>query len=234
MPYQPFRLDRLNLMAAYSQKSPSVKGTSGYPALSLCSGRAYPYVEAMSQLLHIQTPVLFEAGAGMFDPMTTRTTWHPDFTPFVKKEVDAIRHYLEDVVAKNGTISIDYAKRSQAALVGSPDGKIEDVRQEVEEYIFQNHPTFNVFHTHISIDVVPFGLTKAEGMVWLAETCGISVSEMAFVGDTGGDVEALSMVGASFAPANATKEAKAAAHYASALYDIDAVLEAYEMVSARS
>ena len=67
-------------------------------------------------------------------------------------------------------------------------------------------------------------------MVWLAEKCGISLSEIAFVGDTGGDVGALKIVGASFAPANATNDAKAAAHHASSLFDIDAVLEAFQMV----
>jgi hydroxymethylpyrimidine pyrophosphatase-like HAD family hydrolase len=229
MPYQPFRLDRLNVLAEYSKQAPHIGSHPNYPALSLCSGRAYPYVEAMSQLLRIQTPVLFESGAGMFDPVSAVSTWHPDFTRDIRMEVDDIRSFLENVVADNIGLSIDYAKRSQAALVGSPNGGIEEARLEVDEYVTKNHPSFNVFHTHISIDVVPPGLTKAEGMQWLAQTCGISVSEMAFVGDTGGDVGALLIVGASFAPANGTQEAKSSAKHASSFNDIEAVLEAYEM-----
>lgn len=231
MPYRPFRLDRLNLLAEHSKRAPLIGSNPKFPALSLCSGRAYPYVEAMSQLLHVQTPVLFEAGAGMFDPISARSEWHPNFTVSIRKEVDEIRRFLEEVVLKHDRVSIDYAKRSQAALVGSPEGGIEEVRDEIDAFVAQNHPSFNVFHTHISIDVVPFGLTKAEGMAWLAEKCGISLHEIAFVGDTGGDVGALKIVGASFAPANATNDAKAAAHHTSSLYDIDAVLEAFQMVA---
>ena len=230
MPYQPFRMDRLGLLARYAEQAGKVGSHPTMPAFSLCSGRSYPYVEAMSQLLQIQTPVLFESGAGMFDPVTALSTWHPSFTYEIRVEVDELRRYLENLALRHGDLSIDYAKRSQAAMVGVPNGSLEEARLEIEEYAAKNHPRFTVFHTHISIDVVPFGLTKAEGMTWLAETCGITTEEMAFVGDTGGDVGALRVVGASFAPANGTEDARAAARHASQHFDVDAVVEAYESV----
>lgn len=234
MPYQPFRSDRLNELAAFSAKAGLPHSHPDLPALSLCSGRSYPYVEAMSQLLHIQTPVLFESGAGMFDPVSALTSWHPSFTESIRLEIDQLRRYMEQMVARMPELSIDYAKRSQAAMVGAPNGSLDKAREELERFVSSHHPGFNVFHTHISIDVVPDGLTKAEGMVWLAQTCGVRLEEMAFVGDTGGDVGALKTVGASFAPANGTAEARGAAHYASDLFDIDAVLEAYRAVSSGS
>ncbi len=234
MPYQPFRIDRLNELAAFSAQAGLPKSHPTLPAVSICSGRAYPYVEAMSQLLHVQTPVLFEAGAGMFDPVSALTTWHPNFTESIRLEIDELRHYMEQMVSRKADLSIDYAKRSQAAMVGVPNGSLDDARDELERFVATHHPGFIVFHTHISIDIVPSGLTKAEGMVWLAQTCGVDLEEMAFVGDTGGDVGALKTVGASFSPANGTPDARAAAHHASDLFDIDAVLEAYNAVSSGS
>jgi hydroxymethylpyrimidine pyrophosphatase-like HAD family hydrolase len=230
MPYQPFQIDRLRVLADYS-RSAGLPGTHAeYPAFSICSGRAYPYVEAMSQLLHVQTPVLFEAGAGMFDPVTARLTWHPSFTEAIRLEIDDIRRFMEGVALRGRGLSIDYAKRSQAAMVGSPGSSLDEARIEVNEFVRTHHPSFNSFHTHISIDVVPAGLTKAEGMFWMAETCGISVDEIAFIGDTGGDVGALGVVGSSFAPANGSEDARAAARHVSAFKDIDAVIEAYMAV----
>jgi len=227
MPYEPFHLDRLNVLAGYCRSAGLPGSHATLPAFSICSGRAYPYVEAMSQLLHVKTPVLFEAGAGMFNPVTAQLTWHPSFTEAVRLEIDEIRRFMEGVALRGQGLSIDYAKRSQAAMVGVHDEHLKDALAEVNEYVATHHPQFNTFHTHISIDVVPVGLTKAEGMHWLAETCGITVAEMAFIGDTGGDIGAMGVVGASFAPANGSADAKAAARHVSALNDVEAVIEAY-------
>ena len=56
------------------------------------------------------------------------------------------------------------------------------------------------------------------------------MDEIAFVGDTNGDVGAMSVCARSFAPANCDEKAKAAASHVSSLSDIDAVLEAYPII----
>ncbi|MGA1495494.1 MAG: HAD family phosphatase, partial [Rhodothermales bacterium] len=55
MPYEPFRMDRMRALMGRIH-------ASGSPAFSLCSGRAYAYVEAMTQLLGLRVPTLFESG----------------------------------------------------------------------------------------------------------------------------------------------------------------------------
>jgi len=78
---------------------------------------------------------------------------------------------------------------------------------------------------------VPSVLTKAEGITWLAHEMGLEVDQVAFIGDTNGDLPALEIVGRSFCPANGQDPVKARVDHASELDDVDAVIEAWEMVA---
>ena len=225
-PYKPFELDQLERLSTLSTIAGAPGDHPDFPAVSICSGRAYPYVEAMSQLLGLVTPVLFEAGAGMFDPVEARSEWHPDFTDDVRAQVDEVRHYLEGLVA--GTImSIDYAKRSQAALVCTDDDLLNHALEKITVFVEDGFPDLCTYHTHISIDIVPNFLSKRVGMTWLADICGVETDEIAFIGDTNGDIGALKLVGASFAPANAQTGVKDVVQHVCAGRSVHGVMEAY-------
>ncbi len=224
MPYESFRVDRLNALISRIQEP-------GRPTFSLCSGRAYAYVEAMTQLLGLRVPTLFESGAGMFDVTTGLSKFHPSFTPSIKRDVNDIREFMETVIAKYPGMSMDLAKLTQGAAVGVEENGLYDALAEIQAWVGAHFPHFNTFHTHISIDVVPSVLTKAEGISWLAVEMGVSVDEVAFIGDTNGDLPALKIVGSSFCPANGQEEVKALVDHASVLNDVDAVIEAFDQVS---
>ncbi len=64
-------------------------------------------------------------------------------------------------------------------------------------------------------------------MEMVAEQEGLTLDELAFIGDTGGDIEALQAVGFSFAPANAQPAVKAAVRIVTEGAVLDGVLEAY-------
>lgn len=224
MPYEPFRTDRFAVLMERIH-------APGTPAFSLCSGRAYAYVEAMTQLLGIRVPTLFESGAGMFDVTTGQSTYHPSFTDDVRRDVKDIQAFMEEVISRYPGLSMDYAKQTQGAAAGRQECGLFDALEEIREFVEAEFQHFNTFHTHISIDVVPTGLTKAEGIMWLADHLGLSLEEIAFIGDTNGDVPALDIVGQSFAPANGQEAVKARVNHASELNDIEAVIEAYDMIS---
>jgi len=78
--------------------------------------------------------------------------------------------------------------------------------------------------------VVAPNLTKRDGVRWLAEICGVDLQEIAFVGDTDGDIGALQTVGRSFAPANADTSVRAVVNETLSGSDVDGVVEAYEKV----
>lgn len=226
MPYEPFRVDRIQ---ALMQRI----NAPGSPAFSLCSGRAYAYVEAMTQLFGLQVPTLFESGAGMFDVRTGQSRFHPSFSPALRRDTKDIREFMETVIGRYPGLSMDLAKLTQGAAVGLEEHGLYDALAEIKEFVDREFPHFNTFHTHISIDVVPSVLTKAEGITWLAEHMGLSLEEIAFIGDTNGDLPALDIVGHSFAPANGQDAVKARVDHASQLNDIDAVIEAWDLVAAR-
>jgi len=223
MPYESFRMDRIHALMDRMQEP-------GRPTFSLCSGRAYAYVEAMTQLLGIRVPTLFESGAGMFDVTTGTSKFHPSFTPAIQRDVKDIQAFMEQVIDRYPGLSMDHAKLTQGAAAGREEYGLYDALAEIKEFVDREFPHFNTFHTHISIDVVPEGLTKAEGISWLAEEMELSMEEVAFIGDTNGDLPALKIVGRSFCPANGQAALKVQVDHASDLNDIDAVIEAFDQV----
>lgn len=225
-PYRPFRLDVLSRLRDYAREAGLPGSHSILPAFSLCSGRAYPYVEAMSQLLALTAPVLFESGAGMFDPLLSVCRWHPDFDDATSDSMKEVKMFMDNLV-QDTVLSVDRAKRSQVAIVAPGPDEIQSAVQKIDAYVHDSHPSFKTFHTSFSVDVVAPHLTKRSGIAWLAEWCGIEMAEIAFVGDSNGDIGALKEVGRSYAPANADTEVKEIVHRITNGSDADGVFEAY-------
>ena len=233
-PYSPFRLDLLNELATLAEGIRVDSRPVGRPALSVCSGRSYPYVEAVTQMLRLETPVVFEAGGGMFDPVRSRWSWSPQFSAGLKRQIAEIRSWLQSDVMPGTAMDIDHAKKTQASLAGPIVDEVLGAVPLVEQFVGEGFPELIVAHTDISIDVIPLSLNKASGIQWLADTLGISLEEIAFIGDTNGDVPALEIVGSSFAPSNAKKAARDVAHITTNGAVIDGVLEAYRWCSSHN
>lgn len=198
-PYRPYELGRMaDLVGVIRHPDPAV------PAFSLCSGRAYAYVEAVSQLLGLETPVLFESGGGMFDPVAARVRWNPALSGEVERDLMEIRRWLKSDCLPGTSMMFDYGKRTQMGIIGPDPEEVETIVPKVEEYVAENFPQFRVFHTPVSIDVAFEQITKRQAMHWLSDELNVPLEEIAYIGDTNGDLPALEVVGHSFAPANAT------------------------------
>lgn len=232
-PYAPFDMAHLGRLIDRTTEGGRFGEVPDVPAVSICSGRAYPYVEAMSQLLGCRVPVLFESGAGMFDLETATCMWHPKATPDVQRQVDRVRGFMEGLVEGTG-MSMDYAKVMQAALVGTDPDELHDAARAIATWVSRHAPDFETFTTHVSIDVVPRWLTKREGLAWLAEHVDVGLHEMAYIGDTNGDIGALKTVGLSFAPENAVPEVKDVVMHVTPSRYAPSVVEAYELVLAHN
>jgi hydroxymethylpyrimidine pyrophosphatase-like HAD family hydrolase len=233
VPYRPFRLDRLSRIRDWARLAGAPGSHDVYPAVSICSGRSYPYVEAMSQILDLRTPVLFESGAGLFDPVEMLCRWHPDVAPDLESGMEEVKRFVSRLAAGTA-VSVDLSKRTQVAVV-APDRKhIDPLIGPVSEFVSVSHPALKTFVTPFSIDVVAPNLTKRDGIRWLAEICGVGLDEIAFVGDTDGDIGALQLVGSSFAPANADTSVRAVVGETMSGSDVDGVIEAYEKVLTRN
>jgi hydroxymethylpyrimidine pyrophosphatase-like HAD family hydrolase len=231
-PYRAFDLDgfaRLRAWAARAEEDPA------YPRISVCSGRSYAYVEAVAQALDLRAPALFESGGGRFDLPLARIRWNPALTPAVERELDAVRaFYLGKILPQDPAFSLDYGKRAQAGIVHPDPAFIPRVLPAVRDFVTPRFPDLHVYPTPVSVDVVPRALTKQQAIRWLAEEEGMDLAEVAFVGDTVGDVEAMEAVGLGFAPQNAAAAARRAADVVTEGAVLQGVEEAYRLCVARN
>ncbi|MEL6616624.1 MAG: HAD family hydrolase, partial [Bacteroidota bacterium] len=203
-----------------------------WPRLGICSGRAYAYVEATAQAIGLRGPALFESGGGRFDLPTATIEWNPALTRDTEEALQRVREFLlREVVAAAPAISLDYGKRAQAGIVSASQGAcaafLPAARHFVEGLREESGVALHAFSTPWSIDVVPESLTKAQALEWVAEQEGLSLSEIAFVGDSDGDIGAIEACGRGFAPHNAYPEVKAAADHVTEGELLAGVGEAY-------
>ena len=67
----------------------------------------------------------------------------------------------------------------------------------------------------LALNLHPVHINKGTGLEWLAQKTGLDPAEMGGVGDSTADIDFLSLVQNSAAPANATAEVKAVVDYVS-------------------
>lgn len=225
--YRPYDLAGFGELAGFIAEAPTLDGARRAPAFSICSGRPYSYVEAVTQALGVRLPVLFESGGGMFDPVRASVRWHPALTAALEADLEVLRRWFREAVVPGTSMMLDFGKRTQAGIIGPDADEVAALVPEIEAYTARHFPHFCVFSTSVSIDVVPKAITKREGLAWLADVLGCPLSEVAFIGDTDGDLGALAAAGVGFAPANATAAVKAAADEVLPGRVLDAVLAAY-------
>jgi hydroxymethylpyrimidine pyrophosphatase-like HAD family hydrolase len=204
-PFVPFDLETIGKIRALAATG-SISGVPlAPPELTLCTGRPLGYAEAVGQALDVRLPILFEAGAGMYNMTTGVRTWHPSFGPNVASSRREIQDWLETLVPGT-TMAVDRGKHTQAGLIGADAAEIAAAVEAATEFVGTNFPDFLVAYTDISVDIMHRDLTKREGLAWLAQELGLELDELAFIGDTNGDLGGLRAVGTSFAPTNATAE----------------------------
>ncbi len=226
-PYTAYDLDGMAALRGYVDEAGPPTAEHSVPALSICSGRPYPYVEAMTQALGLTVPVLFEGGGGRFDPVAAQTTWNPRLTDEIEAAVEEVRHWFFTECVPGTKMSIDHAKRTQAGVVSPDPEEITDVRPRTEQFVADRDLDLRVFSTPVSVDVVPPGITKQTGLEWLTDHLGVAMSEVAYIGDTDSDLGALSAVGTSFAPANADEEVLRTVDHVTDGSVLDGMLDAF-------
>ncbi len=221
-PYKPYDMGRLKDLVRLIRSD-----DEAVPAFGLCSGRAYSYVEAVSQMLGVNAPVIFESGGGMFNLETATVTWNPTFTPDVERQMLDIGHWLVKDCLPGTNMMFDFGKRTQVGIAGPDVDEVMRMVPRVEEFVQEHFPSFRVFHTPISIDVSFDQITKRQAMEWLSADLAIPLEEIAYIGDTNGDLPALEIIGHSFAPANATSSVRRMVDHVTDGSVTDGVYEAF-------
>ncbi len=163
---------------------------------------------------------------------TNSLHWHPTFDNDREKKLVELKAFLkENVINKYpGTIP-EFAKFTDSGIINQNPKVIQKMYPQIKEYVDANYPDFEVHYTDVSINVISRSTNKGAGIKFLCELLNLKLDEVAFIGDTGGDIPGLKIVGKPFAPKNAHDSVKEIAEVMDS-EDANAVLEAYQKIIA--
>lgn len=199
------------------------------PPITICTGRPFPYAEAVGQWLNIRFPFVFES-AGLYHWDGNRIETALEDTEESLQPIKEVRQWLIDEILPNYPNAIlEFTKMMDAGVVCPDDAVIEKIYEEVLSYMPKNYPDLEIHTTDVSVNILMPGNNKLMGLKLLGNHLDISLGEMAYIGDTGGDVVALKEVEMPFAPNNARQVAKDVAKVMES-ETTEAVLEAYNEV----
>jgi hydroxymethylpyrimidine pyrophosphatase-like HAD family hydrolase len=202
------------------------------PAVTLCTGRPGPYVDAMMQMLDGFVPAVFENGAGLYFPSGYRFAWNPSIPRSARKTVLGVRALLEESVVDAGIGYFQPGKELALTLFPLPGHTLAEVGVAAEAAFDGRAEPCRVEVGVTSVGIWLDGIDKGAGLRWLAEEAGVPLDRVVGIGDDTGDISFLTLSGFSAAPQNAIPSVKAVVRYVSPLTYGQGVLDAIEKVAA--
>lgn len=204
----PFRTPDWEAIQAIRELNIASRTQPEIPPLSICTGRPHPYAEAVAQWLDIRLPFVFES-AGLYHWEGNRVvTALPDTSEALQPIRDMKVWLSREITPMFPSANIEFSKLMDAGIV-SPD--IEDIKKIipiVREKVESDFPLLEIHTTDVSVNILMPGNNKYQGMKLLADSQNITLDDIAYIGDTGGDIPALEAVHMAFAPSNATRGVK--------------------------
>lgn len=181
------------------------------PAVTLCTGRAAPYLEVMLQAVDGQLPGVYENGAGLYLPDGYQFRGHPELGP--PDRFEEVRRHLEEAMVDTGRAFFQPGKEFTLTLFASDPQNIHALQEQAASALGSLRDTVDLVYSTSCLNVLPRGIHKGKGVAYLADETDYSLEEMLGVGDSDVDLQFLSAVGRSAAPANANQAVKRLVHY---------------------
>lgn len=226
---KPFHSPDWDLLSEIRALNKQSKSNEFVPPLSICSGRPLPYVEAVAQWLDVDIPVVFES-AGVYLVSTNAPFFAAVFDEEAEQEVQDLKAWLQsEVIPRQEGMVLEFTKRMDAGLIHTEKAVIDDVYPFVNEYVEEHYPLFEVHKTDVSINIILKENNKERGIQMLCDRLEVDPSEVAYIGDSSGDIPGLKLVGYPFAPSNAADSVKEVAEVID-LPETEAVLEVYNRI----
>jgi hydroxymethylpyrimidine pyrophosphatase-like HAD family hydrolase len=199
------------------------------PPLSICTGRPHPYAEAVAQWLDIRLPFVFES-AGLYHWEGNRIETALGSHDGVLDPIRELKEWLKtDLLPQFPTAILEHSKMMDAGIVAPERAVIDEALPVIRQKVEGGYPGLEIHVTDVSVNILMPGNNKLQGMKLLAKTLDISLDDIAYIGDTGGDIKALENVKMPFSPKNATRGVKNVSINLD-LETTDAVLEAYRRI----
>ena len=216
---------KIRTLQLQSQDDPNI------PPMSICTGRPMPYAEAQAQFLGIRLPFVFESGGGLYDISTHTLMWNPNVTESLKVDIESIRIWAKRDILPNFSGAIhEFSKFTDVGLIHRDTSVIDEIYILATKKVNQNFPHFEVHKTDVSVNIILKKANKGEGLALLSQMLGIPLDQIAYIGDSSGDIPGLERVGMAIAPQNAQYAAKEVSHIVTESDATLGVLEAYHWI----
>lgn len=204
------------------------------PPLSICTGRPMPYAEAMAQVLGIELPFIFESGGGMYDVVKNDLIWNPCLNKEREDEILEIKEWGRKIITDKYPSSIpEFAKHTDIGFINPDTSIIEQIFKESQELVNTGFKAFEVHKTPVSVNIILKDANKGKGIKMLCDYLEFDLDEVAYIGDSSGDIPGLKIVKAPFTPSNATEATKKVAEVLQES-STKGVLEAYKTIIKRN
>lgn len=223
----PFKTPKWDILTKIRDLNLESRNDPTVPPLSICTGRPYPYAEAIAQLLDVRIPFVFEsAGLYIWDGNRIKTALNNDMEAL--EPIRMMRNWIiKEILPDYPSAAIEFTKKMDAGVVSMEKEFIDQIYPRIAEKVEKEFQELEIHITDVSVNVLLKGNNKLQGMKLLAEHLMIGLDEIAYIGDTGGDIPALEGVGMPFCPSNATRGVKNISKNLTA-ETTEAVLAAYE------
>jgi hydroxymethylpyrimidine pyrophosphatase-like HAD family hydrolase len=195
-------------------------------AVTLCTGRQEPYVEAMMQAIDAHVPGIYENGGGLYFPGQYRFVENPAITLEQRASLANVRRVLTREIVETGMGQFQPGKEVSVTLYPARAGVTFLQLAEVARRALDGRISgLTIMPLVTSVDIVLEGIDKGAGVEWLGREMGIPVAQMGGIGDSSGDLPFLCRVGYSAAPANASADVKSSVQYVSAFENSAGVVD---------
>lgn len=231
------------------------------PGLTLCTGRPFPYAEAVAQWLDIRLPFVFES-AGLYLPDTARIlSRYSSDRAAGKPGIDAdsaensdpasegsgaagngrslqpvikFRRWLTDhLLPDYPNVMLEFSKMFDDGVVSPDREQIDRIYKQILEHARNHYPDLEVHRTDVSVNTLLAGNNKGAGFELLSRELDVPLAHMAYIGDSEGDIMPLKRVKMPFAPSNAIEPVRDIAEVLPGETS-QAVLEAYRRIIGRN
>ncbi len=186
--------------------------TKNFPKIGLCTGRDRNFNEAI--LLILGPPDSFsiiEHGIALFNARTKELIFHPALT---KKKQGVFKKIRQKIVPRilekyggldypGNLICVDL-ELGRAPTYKEIEAYYQKVREEISDYL----NLVNIAYSSNAVSIIPKGISKAEGMKFMAESTKINLKNVVGIGDAPNDFSWLSLIGQVACPNNAGDECK--------------------------
>lgn len=225
-PFKTPKWDKINKIREINLQS---RTDETVPPLTICTGRPYPYAEAVAQWLDVRLPFVFESAALYIwegNKIETALSSHDG----VLDPIHNMKRWIQNELLNSfPTAQFEFAKMMDAGIVCPDKAVVEEMYPMMKKKVETDHPELEIHTTDVSVNILMPGNNKLQGMKLLAEKVGVELHEIAYIGDSGGDIPALEKVRLPYSPSNATAAVKKVTHNLET-ETTDAVLEAYLQV----